>query len=103
MATEQDDRDRDTQHAAVKAHSACPYPQNADRVGEVNRRLVEQAVPKPAPQYDPKGCPGYEIVDLRWCRDLRGVDHQPAHEPPTEDDPDDISQRVPPDCQRPDL
>ena len=87
----------------METHAAGPNAEDADRIRQINRGLIKQAISEPSAQYDTQGCPGHEVVDLRGGRDLGRKNHKTPQQAPTENNPRDISERVPADRQRSDL
>ena len=63
-AREQGDRDDHAEQAAVEGHAALPDGEDLERMGEVERRLVEQHVAEPATDDGAEDAVEEQVLDV---------------------------------------
>ena len=108
-AGEEDHRQRGAEKAAVERHAAVPDLEDLQRVGEVDRQIVEQHIADASAGDDADRRPDDEIVDVGGLHRRAGrapqalIGDQPLGVPPADEDADDIGQRIPADGEGADL
>ena len=106
MTREQDDGEHAAEKAAVKRHAALPELKRLQRVcGEISR-IVKQHVAEPSAQDDTERNPQHEVIVIGdGHRHRRGPQLLAANDrarvEPAQQDPDDVSERIPADDDRP--
>ncbi len=96
----EDQRGDDAERAAMEGHAALPQIEDVDRIGEIERWLVEQHIAEPSAEHRAERRPHQEIVDLQRGDPGVRLGRQPAQIAPSAGQAGDIGQGVPADDDR---
>src|SRR5690242_420431 len=81
----------------MEGHPAVPYVKRLDRMIDIVARLVEQDIADTAAEHDPERRPNEEIVDILSRDQMRRSAGQSEAIPPTDQQPDNVGERIPAD------
>ena len=84
----------------MKRHAAAPGGEYGQWIFEIISGVVENHVAEPSAEDHAQRRPDQEIVDGDVIGDSRRTRGQAAHQPPAQQKPADIGQRVPADDER---